>query len=88
MPHLKYCSDEPEQSPPAPLPFVCEERSWRTAGSEMDGEPPMDSIKQAEAALERMQAGLDEINELTDEYFEPIPMSRWRNDDDDGPWAA
>jgi hypothetical protein len=49
----------------------------------------MDSIAHAEQALASMQEKLDELSDQVDEYFEPIKLSRWMDDDDDdGPWAA
>lgn len=92
MPFLKLHIDEPETEPPAPLPFKSDaaDQSWRQAQrADRPEEERMDSITQVEQALSAMQHKLDELEEQVDEYFEPIPMSRWMPDeDDDGPWAA
>ncbi|MFG0298131.1 MAG: hypothetical protein ACF8K1_00810 [Phycisphaerales bacterium JB047] len=82
MPHLKLHRDEPEQEPPAPLPFTRPDRSWRSAGE--DG---IDSIKRVENALADVESKFDELQRLADET-EPLRMSDWIDDDDDGPWAA
>jgi hypothetical protein len=90
MPFLKLHSYEPETEPPAPLPFHAPTGSWRETDRADDTEGErMDSIAHAEQALASMQEKLDELSDQVDEYFEPIKLSRWMDDDDDdGPWAA
>jgi len=44
-------------------------------------EPPVDSIRMVEDALDRVQRGLDDLTDA----LSPIPFVR---QDDDGPWAA
>ena len=89
MAYLKLHRDEPEQpDPPAPIPFRSPDRTWRQAGGEQQGAPEMDSITRVEQALSRVEGKFDELKEQADELCEPIQISRWVDDDDDGPWAA
>lgn len=82
MSNLRLHRDEPEQEPPAPLPFSSPDRSWR----QTDGQQP-DSIEQVEQALADVENRFERLRQMTDE-IEPIRMSEWLDEDDDGPWAA
>lgn len=81
MSNLRLHRDEPEQEPPAPLPFGSPDRSWRRT----DEQP--DSIEQVERALANVESRFEQLRKMADE-IEPIRMSEWLDDDDDGPWAA
>lgn len=89
MPFLKLHRDEPEAEAPAPLPFKEPDRRWRQAGESSEGADRVDSIKQVEKALRRVERAFGELSKQVDEYAEPIQLSEWLDDDDDdGPWAA
>ena len=58
--------------------------AWVASGGlreDISVDPPVDSIRMVEDALDRMQRGLDDLSDA----LEPIPFV---NNDDDGPWAA
>jgi hypothetical protein len=82
MSYLKLHRDEPETEAPAPIPFNSPDRSWRNAGKEMD------SIAQVEQALADVDRNFSSLSEQVNELPEPIRMSDWMDDDDDGPYAA
>lgn len=88
MPYLKLHRDEPETEAPQPFPFASSDQSWRSAGDESLGDEPMDSIKQVEEALGRVERSFESLSEQVDEICEPIKMSDWLHGEDDGPFAA
>lgn len=88
MPYLKLFRDEPETEAPAPIPFRSPDRNWREAGEPTQGPQPMDSIAQVEQALGRVENIFEDLSRQADAYCEPIRLSDWIDDDDDGPWAA
>lgn len=89
MGYLKLHRDEPEQpEPPAPIPFRSPDRTWREAGGEQHGGAEMDSVTRVEQALSRVEEKFSDLTTQVDELCEPIQLSRWIDDDDDGPWAA
>lgn len=82
MSYLRLHRDEPDQDPPAPIPFTSPDRTWREGGEK---EP--DSIERAQRALSDVESKFEELRKQVDE-IEPIQMSDWLDDDDDGPRAA
>ncbi len=89
MPFLKLCKDEIEPEAPQPIPFQSPDRSWRTTDADdSTKDEPMDSIARVEEALNRVENTFDKLSEQIDEFCEPIRMSDWIDDDDDGPYAA
>lgn len=87
MPYLKLHRDEPEQEPPAPIPFRSPDRTWRNAGEDNQTDRA-DSIERVEQALADVENRFDNLREQVNELTEPIQMADWVDDDDDGPWAA
>jgi len=83
MSYLKLHRDEPDQEPPAPLPFESPNRTWRQAGDQSG-----DSIKRAEQALTDVESKFTDLRRQADAMSDPIQMSDWLDDDDDGPRAA
>jgi len=45
-------------------------------------------VTRVEQALSRVEEKFSELTTQVDELCEPIQLSRWIDDDDDGPWAA
>lgn len=91
MPYLKLHRDEIETLPPEPLPFTGLDASWRSAGNHADDDSQgdtMDSIARVEEALSRVESTFESLSEQVEEYCEPIRMSDWIEDHDDGPYAA
>ncbi len=91
MAYLKIHRDEPETEAPAPLSFERAQSSWRSTDRQADddqGSPAMDSIRNVELALGRVDDLMEDLSEQVEELCEPMQISDWMPDENEGPWVA